>query len=86
MYTEKNIFGRSFTTKQVGKDSETEGQCNEAIVIGQGIYELEQELGKEGVPDLSTNDKRYIKEVLRGGREKWNQKDLLANHICHLLI
>lgn len=86
MYTKKNIFGRSFTTKQVGKDSETEGQGNEAIVIGQGIYELVRELGKEEIPDLSPNDKRYIKEVLRRGRQKWNQKDLLANSICHLLI
>lgn len=41
VYKEKNMFGRAFTIKQVGNDSQTEGQCNEAMVIGQGIYELE---------------------------------------------
>lgn len=37
----KNIFSRAFTIKQVEGDSETEGQGNEAMVLGQGIYELE---------------------------------------------
>jgi hypothetical protein len=30
-YAEKNIFGRSFAMRQVGKDYETEGQSNEAM-------------------------------------------------------
>lgn len=31
VYSEKNIFGRDSTIKQVGKESGTEGQCNEAV-------------------------------------------------------
>ena len=67
------------------RDSETEGQCNEATVIGQGMYELGWVLGREGTPDLCTNGARYNKEVLRRGRDEWNQEDLLASYICHLL-
>lgn len=54
------------------RDSETEGQSNEAMVIGQGIYELKWVLGKEGIPDLSTNGAIYNKEGLRRGGDEWN--------------
>lgn len=81
----KNVFSRAFTIKQVEEDSETDGRGNEAMVLEQGIYELEWVLSKEGIPDLITNGTRYSKEVLRRGRGKWNQEDLLANCICHLL-
>lgn len=51
-------------------NSETEGQGNEAMVIGQGICELEWVLGKEGIPDLITNDTRYHKEIFKRGRDE----------------
>lgn len=70
MYSQKIVFSRAFIIKQVEGDSETEGQGNEAMVIGQGIYELEWVLGKEGISDLITNDTRYHKEVFRRGRDK----------------
>lgn len=86
MLTAKKEFSRAFTVKQVERGSEIQGQCNEAMVIGLGIYELEGVLGKEGAPDLSTNGTRYSKELLRRGRAGWNQEDLIANYICHLFI
>lgn len=41
VYSQKNGFSGTFTIKQVEGNSETEGQGNEAMVLGQGIYELE---------------------------------------------
>lgn len=57
---------------KVGTDAETEGQSDEAMVIGQGIYGHNCVLGKEGISDLSTNGTIYNKEVLRRGRDAWN--------------
>lgn len=31
VHSERNIFGRASTLEQVGKESATEGQCNEAV-------------------------------------------------------
>lgn len=48
------------------RDSETEGLVSEAMVIGQGMHELDWVLDREGMPDLCTNvqniTRRYSEE------------------------
>lgn len=83
MHREKCI---SWTHNKVGRDSETEGQSDEAMVKGQGIDGHKWLLGKEEISDLSTKGTIYNKEVLRRGRDTLNEEDWLANCICHLLI